>query len=194
MKLFDVLLRSLHLACRGGSAAAPFDFVKRRLVLVASLATSVFMTSSNGADRADHRLLDELPKRLHAAARKNVEDPHRIEDGPVTAKTVERQRKYNETLVTMMHEIVKAFPALGTAKSVDKYVKDTYGVHKFRSSLVEKSERGESVHEVNGILLRAAADFETVIEEMVVRVTRDDPSFDYQSWKRHWEAAKDPYS
>ena len=145
------------------------------------------------AHAADYQLLQQLPDRLHAAAVKSVEQPCRMDPSAPTADSIARQKQYDDALVRMMHDIVKAFPAVTTAEAVDKFVKATYEVYRFQRGFAKPSDRGDRTWRRNDFFLgAAAADFERTLEAMVVRATEGDKSFDYQSWKKRWEAAKNP--
>jgi hypothetical protein len=155
---------------------------------IALIAVSAFVLNSE-ANGADYKVLDELPNRLHAAAVKSVHHPCSDDITEPDSVVTAREKQFMDTLARMMRDIVEAFPAVATRESVDKFVKATYEVYKFRGKLAKPVERSEF------FAGSAAADFEKVIEEMVVRATASDSSstkFDYQSWKKRWEAAKDP--
>ena len=163
----------------------------RAFVPLIAISPLFFGVNANGADR---KLLEELPDRLHAAAVKSVEQPCRQNSGNSAseADAITREKQYDEALVRMMRDIVKAFPDITTRESVDNFVEATREVYKFRGDLAKLSRpKGSSSEFFSG---SAAADFQRVIEEMVVRATEGDESFDYQLWKKRWEAAKDPCS
>src|SRR5437588_9148656 len=106
------------------------------------VAISALFLGING-NCADRKLLEELPDRLHGAGVKSVEQPCRQDSSNSAAgvDAITREKQYDDSLVRMMRDIVKAFLDIITRESVDNFVEATREVYKFRGDLAKSSRR-----------------------------------------------------
>ena len=155
--------------------------------LLCLLGLSAPFLAGTQASPENYTIIEKLPDRLRTA----IQEHDQIIDSDEPVDILRAATKYRDVLLGMARDLATTYPAKAgiTPAQLDDFVKNFAAVERFKIKLGGKTNNENKTQSY--IANRLAGELENITEEMVASITRGDPRFDYQDWKKRWEAAKD---
>lgn len=175
--------KSVHSTFRVSQQIDPLTpFIRQLLIILFALCCVANLHAK------DYTLINQLPKRLLDAK----QEGHKGWDSGVTPTMREATYRYNDALLVMVRDLVKAYYPKGfiSSEEIDAYLESLYTVHRFKQSVENPTGEFQGRASTLDVPANVSGDLENIIGDMVQAISAEYPDFDYKEWTKKWQKAK----